>query len=544
MTISYSLAPEPIWTLINLQGTVAGGAYLYTYRNLNKVQQKPVFLDAAGAEPWTNPIIFDLNGTQGPFYWEVDSAALDDTYYLEAWSGNRDDPSAGAELLWTLDNFFPPGSGGGGGSSTVFLPLTNYISNNQFIDHIDDMTIPASLNNTVIAPSNHKGFTPALINPVIGTFGALGPDIRFVKNGAANNDLITFPDFVLGTPDLNGDVTPVEYVRYQCTTGNAGETYKAFQFPITQKVNNLSSQPMTFVVWAKVAATPVNMNIFLRQYYGSGTAATVESNSTRVNIGTCALTTVWTKFVISFAVADTSGNSIGAIGSQTNDDAVYLQIGMPLSTPSDVWFTKPALYLGIVNPSRTFDDYDQIDSINQTSRTGDIKTSLLSSAPNGWVAMNDLSIGNVGSGATNRANKDTFQLYKTIWDGVLDFWAPLQNSAGVPLGVRGASAIADFLANNRLVLPRSLGRALAGAGSGSGLTPRVLGQYLGDETISIAAMPSHHHSGLFQASVATVGGGVGFVAFNPVPINTGDTGGSAADGNMSPTSYFNVFIKL
>src|SRR6185436_15079398 len=97
-----------------------------------------------------------------------------------------------------------------------------------------------------------------------------------------------------------------------------------------------------------------------------------------------------------------------------------------------------------------FDDYDQINSINSTPRTGDIKTSLLSSAPNGWVAMNDGSIGNVGSGATNRANKDTFQLYKTIWDGVIDTWAPVSTG-------RGASAVADFVAGKTLTLPKSLG---------------------------------------------------------------------------------------
>src|SRR6185436_14242798 len=134
MAISYLLAPIPKWVLINNEGTVAGGAKLYTYRSLNKIQQKIVYQDAGGTIPWTNPIIFDLNGVQGPFYWAVDSADLSDTYYLEAYDSDDN-------LLWTMDDYFPPGTGGGG-NVTTYVPLTNYISNNQFIDHIDDTANP------------------------------------------------------------------------------------------------------------------------------------------------------------------------------------------------------------------------------------------------------------------------------------------------------------------------------------------------------------------------------------------------------------------
>ncbi|MCF1193149.1 hypothetical protein LRR18_16290, partial [Mangrovimonas sp. AS39] len=166
-----------------------------------------------------------------------------------------------------------------------------------------------------------------------------------------------------------------------------------------------------------------------------------------------------------------------------------------------------------------------------------IKTSMLSSAPNGWVAMNDGSIGNVGSGATTRANQDTFQLYKTIWDGVLDAWAPVSTG-------RGASAIADFVAGKTLTLPRSLGRALAGAGSGAGLSPRVLGEYVGAEThtLSQAELPPHTHTYAGQG----VGFGFGFAnGTATTTLNTGNGPGSSTPFSiMEPTSFFNVFIKL
>ncbi len=537
MAISHLLAPIPKWVLINNEGTVAGGAKLYTYRSLNKIQQKIVYQDAGGTIPWTNPIIFDLNGVQGPFYWTVDSADLSDTYYLEAYDSNDN-------LLWTLDDYFPPGSGGGG-NVTTYVPLTNYIANNQFIDHIDDTANPVGVTNLVIAPSNHKGFTPALVNPVVGTFGVVGPDIRFVKNNTAATDQITFPLFPLASAPLTGDVTPVDYIRYQCTNSPAGETYKAFQFPITQKIKNLSNQSMTFKVWARVTATPVTLTAYVRQYFGSGTAASAE---VRTSVGTLPLTTTWTQFNISLVIPNVAGKSIGTPGLQTDDDALYMQLEMPLGAPCDVLFTKPKLYLGTIDPSLEFEDYDQIDSINQTPRTGDIKTSLLSSAPNGWVAMNDGTIGNVGSGA-DRANKDTFQLFKTIWDGVFNnTWAPILTSAGAA-STYGSSAVADFIANKRLTLPRSLGRALAGAGAGAGLTARVLGERIGDETVSLttAQLPVHSHPGFGGASFVTTGATLAGIAAGgslTTAARTGDEGSGTAHNNMQPTSFFNVFIKL
>jgi hypothetical protein len=326
------------------------------------------------------------------------------------------------------------------------------------IDHIDDTASPINSTNLVIAPSNHKGFTPALVNPIVGTNGVVGPDIRFVKSNTNATDQITFVPFAQADNAFTGDVTPVDYLRYQCTVIGAAETYKAFQFPICQKVKNLNNQVMTFQCWARVNATPVTLNVYTRQYFGSGTAASAE---VRTLAGTMDLTTTWQEFNIIFTVPSTAGKSIGNPGAQTDDDALYMQLEMPLGALCDVWFTKATLHLGSIEPDLDFDNYDQIDSIIQTPRTGDVKQSMLSSVPGGWVNMNDTSIGNVGSVATNRANKDTFQLYKTLWDGVSDVWAPVS-------GGRGASAQADFVANKVLTLPKALGRVLAGQNGGFG----------------------------------------------------------------------------
>ncbi len=91
--------------------------------------------------------------------------------------------------------------------------------------------------------------------------------------------------------------------------------------------------------------------------------------------------------------------------------------------------------------------------------TGDVKLTLKTAADPTWVLMNDTTIGSGSSGATGRANADTSALYTLLWTNAADQWAPVT-------GGRGASAAADFAANKPLALPKALGRALAGYGSG------------------------------------------------------------------------------
>ncbi len=540
MALSFLLAPVPKWILFDNYGKPAGAGKLYTYRSLNKTEPKPVYKDISGTNPWENPITFDLNGTSGPFYWIVDSNNLEDTYYLEAYDSNNN-------LLWTVDNFEPPAGSGGGGGGTTYIAINNYMTNSQMINHTDDFVgnIPPNNSlptNLVIAPSNHKGFTPATVSPIIGTYGALGPDIRFVKNNTNASDSITFPLFPLGSDPLIGDVTPVDYFRYQCTNNPVGETYKCVQWPITQKVKNLSNDVMTLGIWAACGSGSATISIYIRQYFGSGTDASPEVRSL---IGTATLTTTWSRFPMNFTVPSVAGKSLGVAGKQTNDDAIYIQIEMPLGVPCEIFFTKPKLYLGNINPGSDTDIYDQTDAITMTARTGDVRMSYWAYNYPGWLAMQDGSIGNVGSGATQRANMDTFQLYKTLWDAVVDQWAPVS-------GGRGATALADFLAGKTLTIPRTLGRVLGGAGTGAGISAANQGELRGREldsfVLQTGQLPPHVHS--YQ--LATIGGApnnLGNTA-SRISIVGGDTGPGPGHSDpvpystMQPTSYINYFIKL
>lgn len=202
--------------------------------------------------------------------------------------------------------------------------------------------------------------------------------------------------------------------------------------------------------------------------------------------------------------------------------------------------------------------------LNNLFTTGDVKLTLKTTADSGWVMMNDGSIGNASSGATSRANDDTEDLFTLIWDNISNDWAPLQDSSGSATP-RGASAADDFAANRRLVLPKTLGRALAAAGSGSGLTARALGETLGEEEHALTAAENGPHTHTMQSAGAHShtspsdnlnGTGAARTSFNggatTVPTSTDgahthviDSAGSGdPHNNMQPSVFLNVMVKL
>lgn len=78
--------------------------------------------------------------------------------------------------------------------------------------------------------------------------------------------------------------------------------------------------------------------------------------------------------------------------------------------------------------------------------TGDVKFRLVTGALTGWVRLNQLTIGSAISGATERANADTQNLFVYLWNNCSQAHCPV-------LFGKGASAIADFNANKQLQLP-------------------------------------------------------------------------------------------
>lgn len=191
-------------------------------------------------------------------------------------------------------------------------------------------------------------------------------------------------------------------------------------------------------------------------------------------------------------------------------------------------------------------------SVGSGFSTGDIKATIKTTADAGWVMCNDGTIGSASSGATTRANADTSALYTLLWNNVSNTYAPVT-------GGRGASAAADFAANKPIALTKMLGRALAAAGAGSGLTSRALGETQGLETVTLTSgtQASMSVSGSatitnpISPSIGTGSAGVGYAAGSDwyrqaptISISGTASGSGGAHQNMQPTSFVNFMIKL
>jgi len=185
--------------------------------------------------------------------------------------------------------------------------------------------------------------------------------------------------------------------------------------------------------------------------------------------------------------------------------------------------------------------------------TGDAKLTMKAVADAGWIMMTDGTIGNVTSGAT-RPNTDTHDLFTLLFNNVNDTYAPLFIGAAQTLRTNfGGVAESAWNGNVKLTLTRQLGRTLAIAGAGAGLTASVLGQFDGSEThtITVAEVPSGLLSGgdgpgssviVTDGAISTVGGG-GPSSY----VGTGrrDVGGGGSPMPIvDPRAFWNVMIKL
>jgi microcystin-dependent protein len=208
-----------------------------------------------------------------------------------------------------------------------------------------------------------------------------------------------------------------------------------------------------------------------------------------------------------------------------------------------------------------------------TFTTGDVKLTFKTAADPGWVMMDDSTLGDASSNATHAsaANSALFQL---LYNNISDADAPILTSGGAATtrGAQGSAATA-FANHCRLTLPLTLGRALAAAGSGAGLTARTLGHALGEEThqLTTGEMPAHNHSGTTDNAdaaggtpvdsnvsgntvnfTANAGGAPAIQTLNQTKIalthnhtfTTGSAGGGGAHNNMQPSAFLNVMIKL
>jgi hypothetical protein len=454
----------------------------YTYIPL----PNPLTLSAAGT-------ITDINGVDTlPFYYPF--SELDPTirqpYYITIVNHAQTNQITRANFP-----FMSSSSGGGGIGGSSF---DNYIINNGFWRNVGTMDLSMATIPVTVAPSQHDGFSQ--------------PDITFLKNKTGATDIVTFTKFPLTTtPILTGDITPEFYVNHDCSGATTGETQKNYYFPISLHVNTLASVPFTATIQGQniggTGSGQNTINLFIYQDTGSGTTPPAP-----IPLGSITLSTSWQKYTISSVFPGTTGLVLGNGG----DDALYLIVQMPLNTPCSINFTKPSIYLSNTVPTNNFLTYDEVDAVINSPRTGDIRTSLNTFQPYGWLPMNDGTIGSASSGATTRAMSDTWQLYNLIWTNVLDHWAPVS-------GGRGGTAISDFNANKTINLTKSLGRILTGE----------------NPQISKAATFTTNYP--TSNTILTVASNTIFVTGSPVQLT--NTGGALPTGLSANTIYFAIYLS-
>ena len=448
--------------------------------------------------PLDNPLtlssvgtIQDPNGNDViPFFYPYDenNESTPDPYYITVYSSPFLQPAS--VLQFTRENFpYNPNQVTPGEQNPTWR---NYILNNVYWRNVGPQNL-TNVTSMVIVPSQHEGYTNG--------------DIQFVKNTTGGADSLAFSPM---TTTLINDITPELFLSLQCSNSQVGETQKAIRYPISLHVKTLNSVPGTIKIHAQnVAGSPNNtLSLYFYQFLGTGAA----TQPAPILIQTIVLNSVFQEYLVPFITPSSVGLSLGPGG----DDALFLLVQYPLGVPFNINHAKPQIYFSADVPTNDFDTYDQIETIINSPRTGDYRTSLNSFQPFGWVAANDGTIGTPASNATTRANIDTWPLYNLIWNSVLNNWAPVT-------GGRGASAIADFSANKQLQLTRTLGRVIAGQ----------------SPTFASEVFTTNYASDHFTLTVSSTAG-----ILNGSPIQFKNTGGALPSALNINTGYYAIVINL
>jgi hypothetical protein len=524
--VSYNLGNSPWWYLADLSGKPLINGFLWSYKNITPNVFKPIYSDPAGTAPYPNPIPITGNGFANlvsNLYF-----ANDEPYKLVVTDSAVN--NGGTILYESIYN--AAGSGSGGGSVTIYSNLTNLITNGQFIFNNSPNTVtPITTAVTTIAPSNHSGLTT--------------PDIVIRKNSTASTESYRFVPFNQG--DTAVTQSPRFYLEYACTV-IGGEIQKDIEFPISAHSRTLEGNLITFSFWGRSSSSS-SIEVFVTQYFGDGSNSPSAPATSDPQSGT--LTGTWTRYNFNITVPLTNGKTIGNCGN----DYFVATIRAPLSQVFNLNFTNMTFLDGTFNADYPYTIQDYTDTVVNSARTGDVKQGFNNSVFNafGWVKMDDGTIGSASSTATTRANIDTFPLYKLLWENVSQ---PSANAWCAVVGGLGSDAVSDFTANKPLTLSRTMGCALAGVGTGAGLTTRVLGEFFGEENHVITASESATLNYTGSTAIVPLGdsssgslrgifsGLVANIASFVIPANIVSNAGNQGHNTMQPTTFMNFYIKL
>lgn len=204
--------------------------------------------------------------------------------------------------------------------------------------------------------------------------------------------------------------------------------------------------------------------------------------------------------------------------------------------------------------------------VNGLPTTGAVMFTLASTAPTGWLMFDDGTFGSASSGSSNSNSIANLALFNILFAAPFtDATCPLLTSTGAATTRAGqGTAAAAWAANCRMTLPKMLGRALAVAGAGSGLTSFTMGQTTGENThlLVTGEIPAHSHGvtdpghthnfpvenniGAVLAAAAAAGPGSpgdASTRTSTTGISIQNAGGGGVHNNMQPSSFLNAIVK-
>lgn len=450
---------------------LAGGIVTF-YQDTNRTVLKNVYMltGSPGSYTYTaiaNPMTLNADGTPSDgsgnniklYYYPYDESQttpVPQAYYVTV-------VNSGNVPQFTRQNFpFLPSTAT---AATSVPTLQNAIVNNRFWNNLGGtISVPVSSTTTsngsisingvtwyytTLAPSQHDGHSM--------------PDIMYIANTNDGTQTVNFNLFpqANGAQTLTGDITPEFYLDYNCTIAGTA-TAKYIQIPISLHLLTLANaQNCTMTVQANNVTGTNNITLGVFPFAGTGVTSPAPSViNTFTNIGN-----TWTKYTtLPFTMPNSIAEASLGVGG---DDAFYLQIGLPTGV-CRLQIALPSFFLSATVPTNDFASYDQVDSIANSPRTGDVRTSMNSFIPYGWVTLNNGSIGSAASLATNRAARDTWQLYNLLYQNVNNAFAPVS-------GGRTGNAYNDFNNNKTMTLTSALGNALIGLPPAESVTSYTAG---------------------------------------------------------------------
>jgi hypothetical protein len=286
---------------------------------------------------------------------------------------------------------------------------------------------------------------------------------------------------------VGGYVVTVAYGQTTITSGNIA-LYTNAPF-ISETLTTKLSQASADLLYPNYAKIQNQTNT-----YAADTGA-VNAYAASLTPAPVSLTTgmkaVFKASVVNTGASTFNLNGIGAVSITRRDGSALLAGDIPAGAICEVIYDGAAWQLQNYDAGRV--------------PVGTVAHVFGSAADAGWLIRDGKTIGDATSGATGRANSDTYLLFAKIWletTNTTDSGAYyLQDSSGSPVA-RGASAAADFAAHRRMPLPDDRGRHDEGLNTtGSGVNPSgVLGASQAGQTKSVSVAMTGN-------SVSTVGGG-------------------------------------